>query len=230
MAQSDTEMRRPSSHLADQIDHLIADLKKARDVYPVLAEQARLELRELTGRLPISQRGLDYSTDPQPSYSDPTGETVVNHRTRTDGTCDPSRDLDRIVEWAAHLTQLAGSTRRLLNQAPAVTLAVTAGRKPTDGRSAEEHAQRRYTRALLDSRCIISQDHDPADRYGPGQLRRGLCNRHRMAYLRWQEANSSRLFAVDAGSRLVRWQLETFGTVAAADPTESPYKTVKEVA
>lgn len=218
-------MRRPtSSQLADQVDDIIKVLRVAKQVFPVYAEQARLELNELTGRLPTSERGADYSNDPPPHYSDPTGETVVHFRPVRDGSCDPTRDLERIAEWVGHLQALLGSTRRLLNQAPSVTLAVVDGRRPTDGRSAEEHAQRKFVRAVTDSRCLIDADHDDDDRFGPGQLRRGLCNRHRMAFARWQLSEGDRLMLLDETERLVRWQTVMFGTAAAADPVDSPYK------
>lgn len=223
--------RRPSaSQLADQVDDLVKVLKVARDMFPVLAEQARLELGELTGRLPTSESGEDLSGYAPPAYADPTGETVVNFRPRVDGSCDPTRDLERIAEWLGHLQGLLGSTRRLLNQAPSVTLAVVDGRRPTDGRSAEEHAQRKFVRALTDSCCLISVDHDDEDRFGPGQLRRGLCNAHRLKFRRWQEANSGSLFGLDESERLVRWQVDAFGDVSRDGrdrpaETAGPYKT-----
>ncbi|HET9118500.1 MAG TPA: hypothetical protein VFN75_10595 [Pseudonocardiaceae bacterium] len=204
------------SQLADQVADLVAVLVVAQKVFPKLAEQARLELNELRGGLPTSERGEDCSRMSPPWYSDPTGEAVVNFRPPSDGECRPVEDLERIARFVAEVQQLTGTTRKMLNNAPSVTLAVVDGRKPTDGRSAEEHAQRKFVRALTDNRCLISQDHDDEDRYGPGQLRRGLCNRHRMQFGRWEDARRVWLAGVDAGERLVRWQAETFGTVAGA--------------
>lgn len=231
-------VRRPSgSQLADQVTDLIKVLKVAQQVFPVLAEQARLELNELRGGLPTAERGADHSGDPPPYYQDPTGETVVNFRARQDGSCRPVEDLERIARFVADVQHLIGTTRRLLNQAPSVTLAVVDGRRPTDGRSAEEHAQRKFVRALLDDRCLVSVDHEDDDRFGPGQLRRGLCNRHRMAFGRWQLSEGTQLLGVEESERLVRWQQESFGEVSRDGGDERPdaaregaYKNLREVA
>lgn len=227
-------MRRPSgSQLAEQTADLIAVLTTAVKVLPTLEAQARMELRELSGGLPTAQRGADYSGDPPPYYQDPTGETVISFRAPTDGNCDPTADLERLARYMSEVRHLIGTARRLLNQAPAVTLAVVDGRKPTDGRSAEEHAQRRFVRALTDSKCLVDQDHDKDDRYGPGQLRRGLCDRHRKAFTRWMEQESADLFGLDQGEIFVRWQMAAFGVVAGRDRDQAanPYKgNLREVA
>lgn len=229
--------RKPSgSQLVDQVDDLIVVLRTAKTVFPVLAEQARLEARELTGGLPANPEGVgdDYSTDPPPHYSDPTGETVVHFRAPVDGNCRPTEDLERIARWVGDVRGLLGATRRMLNNAPAVTLSVVAGRKPTDGRSAEEFEQRKFVRALTDDPCLISHDHHPDDRFGPGQLRRGLCDRHRKQFGRW--CDDQQILPLDPGERLVRWQADTFGKVAGASDAEQPaedagpYKRLKEVA
>lgn len=203
--------RKPTgTQLADQVDDLIKALGTAKRVFPVLAEQARLEIRELVGGLPTAEHGADHSTDPPPYYNDPTGETVVNFRPVRDGNCDPTQDLERIAHWVADVQQLVRTTRRMLNNAPAVTLAVVNGRRPTDGRSAEEHDQRKFVRVLTDTRCLIEEDHGDEDRFGPGQLRRGLCNRHRMAFDRWQERHQGQLAFADGGERLSRWRAEVY--------------------
>lgn len=213
--------RATTNQLSDTIAGLIKQLQTAQKVVPVLAEQARLEHLELTGRLPTSERGMDCSDEAPPWYSDPVGEKVVSFRPTRDGACDPTEDLQRIAEFLGHAQQLAGATRRLLNNAPAVTLAVVDGRKPTDGRSAEEHAQRKFVRVLSGEPCLIgSLDHEDTDRFGPGQLRRGLCNRHRMAFARWEDQNSMWLFGVDPAERLVRWQMAVFGEIAR-DPADT---------
>ena len=230
--------RRPtSSQLASQVDDLVKVLMVAQQVFPVYAEQARLELQELTGRLPTSDGGLDCSDEAPPWYSDPTGETVVNFRPARDGNCDPTQDLERIAAWVGDVQHLIGSTRRMLNNCPAVTLSVVADRKPTDGRTAEEHAQRRFVRVLSGEPCLIGQDHEDTDRFGPGVLRRGMCDRHRKAYQRWLDVNSADLFGVDDPARLVRWQMAVFGCVArgakpgTAETGPGPYKAnLKEVA
>jgi hypothetical protein len=225
--------RRPTgSQLSDQVTDLIKVLRTAQQVFPVYAEQARLELQELSGRLPTAERGADYSNDPPPHYNDPTGETVVSFRPARDGNCDPTQDLERIARWIADVQHLIGTTRRMLNNVPAVTLAVVDGRKPTDGRSAEEHAQRRFVRVLSGEPCTISQDHERTDRFGPGQLRRGLCNRHRMAFERW--CTDQPVLPLERADRLARWQMATYGQIAKEQTTagvEGPYKKgLKEVA
>lgn len=245
--------RRPTqSQLANQVDDLIAALRTAKTVFPVLAEQARLELQELTGHHPAApscdvddcdgrpHRGwmfphpAKFEHDPPPHYADPTGETVVNFRPARDGNCDPTEDLERIARWVADVQHLISTTRRMLNNTPAVTLAVVDGRKPTDGRSAEEHAQRRFVRVLSGEPCLVAQDHEHTDRFGPGHLRRGLCNKHRMAFTRWQLANGHVLQDLDEATRLVRWQHATYGTVAketGGKQPAGPYRdNLKEVA
>lgn len=197
-------MRKPSSSQLDgQLDELTAALKQAKRVVPILAEQARLERSELQGGLPVAAVTCDKpdcSGRPHDSLGwhgrredAPTGvwdvgDVVVAfdaaQRRRAQGDPNPADDLERLACWYGDVAALVGSTRRLLGQVPAVALAVHDGRKPTDGRSAEEFAQRRYVRALQGDPCLVVTDHDPEDRFGPGQLRRGLCNRHRMAYER----------------------------------------------
>jgi len=207
---------------------LLRALRSLGVVLPVLVGQARLEVGGLRGGLPTSQRGLCCDGWPPPSYADPTGETVVGFHPETDGHCAPAEDIARLATWLGAAQKLLGATRSLLNQVPASTLAAVDGRRPTDGRSAEEHAQRRYVRVLSDAHCLIAQDHDAEDRFGPGQLRRGLCDRHRKAFARWVAAHG--LPWEDSGSLLVRWQAETFGDVAREKDGVSPYKTLRQVA
>lgn len=245
--------KRPNStQLVDQLDDLIASLQVAKQVVPHLAEQARLESKELSGDLPtagqrcgndhcdgrphdgLGQHPADYSGEVAPGwpYSDPTGETVVNHRSPQG--VNPGRDLEYMARWYGDVTDLVGSTRMILNQAPAVTLAVVAGRKPTDGRTQEEHDQRRFVRAVSGSRCEIGEDHDPTEPpFGPGQLRGGLCNRHRMAFARWADRNSAGLFGMARADMLTRWRAETWpekwgDTRNTVD--ESAYKSLRRVA
>lgn len=234
--------KRSGMRLADQAAELVKMLKVAEKVIPVVAEQARLEMGELRGGLPETMcrhcgerrsahlgtpscpgyegRGADYANDPPTHYSDPTGETVIAFRPAADGDCRPVQDLERIARWTADVQHLLASTKRLLNQAPAATLAVVDGRRPTDGRSADEHAQRRFVRALSGERCLVGQDHEDTDRFGPGELRRGLCDRHRKAFARWQLAAGAAISALDAGERLVRWQMSVFGSVHNPDATK----------
>lgn len=209
--------RKPNpTQLVDQLDELIASLKVARQVVPALAAQARLERNELTGNLPTAMGGADYSNDPPPStYADPTGEAVVNQQPCHDGTTDPARDLERLAVWFADVTHLVGSTRKVLNQAPAATLAVVDGRKPSDGRSAEEHAQRRYVHALSPHKCIVTTDHTTEDnQFGPGQIRRGMCNRHWMA---WHRAARPDMHAFIARYRAVYDSLRPGADISQMD-------------
>lgn len=232
-------MRRPSAtQLVDQLDDLIASLRVAQQVVPYLAGQARLEHRELSGGLPANPPGVgaDHSDEPAPGwpYTDPTGEAVVNQRPVRDGSCDPGRDLERLARWYGDVTATLGSTRRLLNQAPAVTLAVVAGRNPTDGRTQEEHDQRRFVRALNGSRCEIAEDHEDTEPpFGPGQLRAGMCDRHRKQFGRWQDRNSASLFGMTRADMVTRWRAQTWpekweGSSVRVDP--GVYKDMRRVA
>lgn len=198
-------MRKPTpTQLDGQLDELVAALKQAKRVVPILADQARLERNELTGNLPeasvvcgkddcdgrphglLSRHGR---REDAPTGIRDVGDVVIafdaekrRERRRATGDPDPAEDLERIARWYGDLSALVGSTRRLLGQVPAVALAVHDGRRPTDGRSAEEFAQRRYVRALQGEPCLVVTDHEEEDRFGAGQLRRGLCDKHRKAW------------------------------------------------
>ncbi len=223
------------TQLDGQLDELAKMLPHAKRVMPVLAEQARLESRELHGGLPTST-GADWSGDPPPAYADPTGEDVVRFdaaRRPRPGEPDPAVDLERLAGWYGDVTALVGSTRRLLNQVPAVTLAVVDGRRPTDGRSAEEHEQRRFVRAITESRCLVGEDHDDDDRYGPGQLRAGMCDRHRKGFARWAERYPADRLPTLRAEQVVRWRAETYvcPTSAAVVVEMSAYRSgLREVA
>lgn len=247
--------RATAEQAVGQIGDVITALKLVQAALPTFLEQARLELQELTGGLPetvcrhcgearrqhgsvssscrgFEGRGADFSGDPPTHYSDPTGEAVIHYRPPSDGSCRPVEDLERYQQVMADVARLIGSARRLLNQVPSVTLAVVDGRRPTDGRSAEEHAQRRFVRVLSGEPCLVGQDHEEQDRFGPGELRRGLCNRHRMAYSRWQLAAGPEVLGLEESERLVRWQAAVFGPPQAGEQTvEGPYRSnLREVA
>lgn len=253
--------RQPAERLTDQIDTVMRLLGQARKVMPVLVAQAALEHNELTGRLPTTavqcdRRDPDHPGQPvdcdgsphdglgrHPArivgdsdldYADPTGEAVVNHRHRADGRCDPSHDLERLALFHRDLAELIGSARRILNQVPASTVAVNEGRAPTDGRSQTEYEQRRYVREISDQPCVVAWDHAETDLFGPGMLRGGMCNRHRMQFTRWC-AERVELRGLDRPAVVIRWRAAVWpDSITPADAEEpeaergrGPWKAVK---
>jgi hypothetical protein len=228
---------------AEQLVREIRDLRKAlriaEQVLPVVTEQARLAKDELVGRLPetvcinceqprrghnhastcpkFTPAGLDYSGDPPPSYNDPTGETVVNFRVPRDGPTDATRDRERIQALAADVLRLHGTIRSFLIQAPAAAVSVFAGRSPTDGRQQDEFEQAHFVHALIGARCTVALDHSEDEPpFGPGELRLGMCNRHRMAFDRWAARNAQ--VGEERPAMIARWQTVTYGHDRAVQP------------
>lgn len=169
----------------DQLNPLIRglqdDLAVVLIVLPMLVEHARREKYELAGNLPTSPRGenladQEYGGD----HADPTGEAVVNFAMRDGSGPDPAFDRRIVAEWTHAAVLLAGVTRKVLNQLPAVTRAVNKGENPTDGRTAEEADAARRGAVLAESSCLVCERGVSQ----VGRLRGGLCQSDNMAWRR----------------------------------------------
>lgn len=175
--------RKPADHqLADVIAGLIVDLRTLITVAPIVAAQSKRERLELTGGLPTSDRG-ERIDDPYTGPGDPTGEAAVaGPQWGPAGSTSPARDVERLEQWTHDLVRLVGSSRALLDQAPAVTRSVVAGRKPTDGRSQAEWEQRKFVHATESEAACVACD-EPTSTVG--RLKAGLCSTD---YKAWQRA------------------------------------------
>jgi hypothetical protein len=187
------------------VDGLCDDLRTAVIVAPLVAEHHRRERWDLhpDGRLPttatvcdvvdcdglphpkiegdwdgpwVGQHAPRIDGDYAGDHPDPTGEIVVG------GHPDiPSFDADRLRAWTHDLVALVGSTRKLLNQLPAVTRAVNAKKDPTDGRSEDERLRAKTGAVAAESACLAC-DLGVSE---VGRLKAGLCAADRRA---WDEA------------------------------------------
>ncbi len=99
------------------IDALIADLRVAAVVAPILAEHAARERHHPDGRLPTAAAGEDLSDLPYDGeFGDPTGEAVVNAVTTV-----PSYDQDSLDAFYDSLVDLVEATDALTAQGRPLT-------------------------------------------------------------------------------------------------------------
>ncbi|MDQ2729109.1 MAG: hypothetical protein M3Y91_14905 [Actinomycetota bacterium] len=172
-------MKHPNAgQLAVLVDEVCEDIGHAVTVLPLVADHAKRERQfphpEGLPVAGIAKRCAADECDGRPhdglpghaenhlgpnemDCADPVGETVVSLRSLGKDEQRLAHGDAVLAEWMDDFFRLRESTRRVLDQLPAVTTSVRANRQPTDGTTEDDRQRARTGATEAESACAACE-------------------------------------------------------------------------